>query len=230
MIDLNKIVNETLKNIEKEGFVEKVVEKRLKETMESVIDDTFRSYSDFGKNLKEYVGQNLNVNLSNLGLEGYNTLVLAAVKEELDKTITMQGIEKIKQTAEEMLSSVKDEYTLSELIEKVKEGFCKEEYEYDEYDKITLFIEDGSSGYKHIYLNEEEEDRKYSCDYQIDINKEGKPYSIKLKGDEIDSKKILGGLYGLDKLLFKIYAHGSKIILDQGEDPEDYDTQFREGY
>lgn len=230
MIDLNKIVNDTLVNLEEEKFVEGVVKKRLEKTITDIVDDVFRDYSDFGKNLKAHVEKNLNIDLRNLGIEEYNTLVLKAVKEQLDKTITIQGIDKIKKTTEEMLSNVKDEYTLSELIEKVKGESSKEEYEYDEDDKVTLFIEDGGSGYKHIYLDEEEEDRKYSCDYQINIDNEGKPYSIKLGGNEIDTNKILGGLWGLDKLLFKIYAHGSKIVLDQGEDPEDYDLYYREDY
>ena len=55
-------------------------------------------------------------------------------------------------------------------------------------------------------------------------------YLLKLKGKEIDKNKILGGLYGLDKLLFKIYASGSKIILDQGLDVDDYDIYFRSDY
>ncbi|MBA4509962.1 hypothetical protein H1057_18250, partial [Clostridium sporogenes] len=133
-------------------------------------------------------------------------------------------------TTEEMLSDVKEEYTLSEIIEKLKGEDYREEWEHDEGDKITLIIQNRSSGYKHIYLSENEDEEEYSCDYQIDINKEGKPYSIKLRGDEIDKNKILGGLYGLDKLLFKIYAHGSKIILDCGDDPEEYDIWFREDY
>lgn len=230
MIDINKIVNDSLVKLEEEKFVEGVVQKRLEKTITEIVNDVFREWSDFGKNLKEHIEKNLNIDLSNLGIEGYNTIVLAAIKEQLDKTITVQGIEKIKKTTEEMLSDVKEEYTLSEIIEKLKGEDYRDEWEYDEGDKITLIIENRSSGYKHIYLSEEEEEEEYSCDYQIDINKEGKPYSIKLKGNEIDKNKILGGLYGLDKLLFKIYAHGSKIILDRGDDPEEYDIWFREDY
>lgn len=230
MIDINKIVNDSLIKLEEEKFVEEVVQKRLEKTITEIVDDVFREWSDFGENLKEHIEKNLNIDLSNLGIEGYNTIVLAAIKEQLDKTITVQGIEKIKKTTEEMLSDIKEEYTLSEIIEKLKGEDYRDEWEYDEGDKITLIIENRSSGYKHIYLSENEDEEEYSCDYQIDINKEGKPYSIKLKGDEIDKNKILGGLYGLDELLFKIYAHGSKIILDQGEDPEEYDIWFREDY
>lgn len=230
MIDINKIVNDSLIKLEEEKFVEGVVQKRLEKTITEIVDDVFREWSDFGKNLKEHVEKNLNVNLSNLGIEGYNTLVLAAVKEQLDKIITTQGVEKIKKRTEEMLLDIKDEYTLTEIIEELKSEDYRDEWECDEDDKVALIIENSGNGYKHIYLNEEEKSNKYSYDYQIDLDNDGKPYVIKLKGNEINTKKILGGLYGIDKLLFKIYAHGSRIILDQGDDPEDYDIYYREEY
>lgn len=230
MIDLNKIVNDSLVEMKKEGFVEQVVKNRLEKTITEIVDDVFREWSDFGKNLKTYIEDNLNINLKNLGIEGYNKLVSLAVKEQLDKIITVQGIEKIKETTEEMLIDTKDTYNLSEIIEKLKdeEYKYKDEYDFDENDTISLFIEKSGS-FTHIYIDTEEKDYKYECVYQIDLNEE-KPYSIKLKGNEIDKNKILGGLYGLDRLLFKIYAHGSKIVLDNGTDPEDYDIYYREDY
>ncbi|MEG1256645.1 hypothetical protein [Clostridium sp.] len=225
MIDLNKIVNDTLVQMEEENYVEKVVKSTLEKTIASLVEDVFRSYSDFGKNLKTHIEENLNINFRNLGIEGYNGLVLAAVQEQLDKAITIQGIDKIKESMNDMLKDTKDEYTLTEIIEKLKGGCLKEEYEFDYDEKIELIIEDGGHGYKHIYMDEEEKDGKYECDYQISLDKEGKPYSIKLKGDEINTKKIMGGLYGLDKLLFKIYSSGAKIVLEQGENSEDYEYE-----
>ncbi|WP_415321384.1 hypothetical protein [Clostridium perfringens] len=151
MIDLNKIVNETLVNLEEEKFVEKVVKARLEKTITGIVDDVFREYGDFGKSLKAHIENNLNVNLDRLGIEGYNTLALAAIKEQLDKTITVQGIERLKKSTEEMLSDVKKSYNLSELIETLKNKSTIEEREYD--DKITLFIEkDGSFTYIYIWM------------------------------------------------------------------------------
>ena len=89
MIDLNKIVNDALVEMEGEKFVEGVVKKRLQETITSIVDDIFRSYSDFGKNLKNHIEENLKIDFENLGIEGYNTLVLAVVKEQLDKIVTV---------------------------------------------------------------------------------------------------------------------------------------------
>ena len=231
MIDLNKIVNDTLVNMENEKFVEKVVQETIEKSVKDIVNDVFREYSDFGKNLKKYIEANLNINFDMLGLEGYNGIVLAAVKEQLDKTITIQGVEKIKESMEAILSDVKEEYTLSEIIEKVKtDDPCKELYEYDYDEHVFLIIEKTTSGYIHIYLDNDEDEphSQYMYSYQIDIDNEGKPYSIKIKGDEINTKKIMGGLYGLDELLFKIYSSGAKIKLDQGEDPDCYDLYYNE--
>lgn len=201
MIDLNKIVNETLVNLEKEKFVETVVEKRIKQTIESVIGDIFDSWSSFGKSLKKHI------------------------EERLESTIKVKGLEKIKESIDEMLSDVKSEYTLTEIIEKAKEDTAKEDYERDYDEKVNLIIEKSCYGYIHIYLDNKDEKPygkwDYSCSLALD--KEGKAYSIKLNGKEIDSKKIMDGLYGLDNLLFKIYASGAKIILDQGEEADDYE-------
>ncbi|WP_456010587.1 hypothetical protein [Clostridium butyricum] len=230
MIDLNKVVNDTLSEMENEKFVEKIVKDTLEKSIKSIVDDIFRSYSDFGKKLETYIESNLNIDFNRLGLEGYNGIVLAAVKEQLDKSITVQGVEKIKNSMDEMLSDIKEEYTLSEIVEKVKDDSDKESYEYDYDEHVFLIIDKSSGGYTHIYIDndEDEPDRKYDYSYQIDIDNKGKPYSIKFKGDEINTKQIMGGLYGLDKLLFKIYASGAKIKLDQGDDADDYDLYYNQ--
>lgn len=230
MIDLNKIVNDTLSEMENEKFIEKIVKDTLEKSIKSIVDDIFRSYSDFGKKLETYIESNLNIDFNRLGLEGYNGIVLAAVKEQLDKSITVQGVEKIKNSMDEMLSDIKEEYTLSEIIEKVKDDSDKESYEYDYDEHVFLIIDKSSGGYTHIYIDndEDEPNRKYDYSYQIDIDNKGKPYSIKFKGDEINTKQIMGGLYGLDKLLFKIYASGAKIKLDQGDDADDYDLYYNQ--
>lgn len=230
MIDLNKIVNDAMRDIEKEGFVERVVKERLEKTIGDTVDSIFRTYSDFGKELEKNIEENLNVNLDNLKLPEYNTLVLKTVQEELDKQMYIAGVEKIKENLNELLSDIKPEYTLSELVEACKGEDCKEEWEHDEGDCIALIIDGNEDGYKHIYLDVDENTSKYSCDYQLDLDKDGKVYSVKLKGKELNKDKILGGLYGLDKLLFKIYSSGAKVVMDNAMDPEYYDIYFREDY
>lgn len=228
MINLNKIVNDSMKQIENEGFVEKIVKEKLEETIKDIVSDTFRSWSNFGENLKKHIEENLNVNLEELNIDGYNTLVLAAVQEKLDLATKVQGVEKIKEAMDEMLKDVKNEYKLSELIEELKGEDYRDKYEYDEDDQITLIIEDRYS-FKYIYLDKEASKGKYNCDYRISFYKD-KIYSLEIKDKEITKNNIMAGFHGLGNTLFKIYASGAKIVLDCGDDPEDYELYYREDY
>lgn len=226
MIDLNKIINESLAKIEAEGYVQVVVEKRIKETIESVVTDCLRSYSDFGKNLKKEVESKLNINLKELDFSGYNLLVLNAVKEKLDQVIHLQGIEKVKDAMDKMLADVKPEYTLSEIIESLRtyEKYSSHDYE----DRMTLFIvhSDTSDDYIDIYLDSDKKDRKFSCDYQIRTKDGGIVWNVNIGGRELNKNNEFGALFGPAELLFKIYATGAKIILDQGEDEDDYNLSY----
>lgn len=230
MIDLNKIINEKIIEIEKNGFVEKTIEDNLKKCLESVISDVFSYSGPIRDGIKNHIKENLNVNLDDLNIPQYNTLVVQAVNKKVKEMIEIQGINKLNECMDKMLMNVKEEYTLSEIIEQLKEEDCNEKYEYSEDDYLTLIIDETGYGYKHIYLDLEPDKSKYSCDYEIDINKEGKIYSTKLGGIDITKNLKIGSLYGLNEMIFKIYSSGAKIILDQGMDSDDYDTYLGEDY
>jgi len=224
LIDLNKAINDSLAKIESENYVQEVVEKKIKKTLESIINDCLSAYGNFGKNLKAEIEANLNINLKELDIPGYNLLVLNAVKEKLNQVITVQGIEKINEAMDKMLADVKPEYTLSEVIEALREHekSCK-----DSGDRMTLFIEESSSskGYVDVYLDDDKQNHKYSCDYQIRIDPNGTVWNVKMDGRELDKNKEFGVLFGVEELLFKIYATGAKLIIDK-DDVDDYDLDY----
>lgn len=223
MIDLNKIINDSLTKIEAEGYVQQVVESKVKETLKSVINDCLNSWSDFGKNLKEEIKANLKINLNQLDIAEYNVLVLNAVKEKLDEVVTVQGIEKIKEGMDKMLTNIKPEYTLSEIIEAIKD----EERDYrNSEDSITLFIEESYSIIR-IYLNDQEESHKHNCKYNIWIHEKDKTACrVQVSDRRFDKNSELRALFGVEKLLFKIYATGAKVVLDQGVNPDNYNLNY----
>lgn len=225
MIDLNKMINDSLKNLEEEKFVEKIIKEEIQSTLKNIIDNAFSSYSKFGKQLKEKVEESLKVDFSGLGLICYNELILSTIKTELNNLIQIQGVEKMKESVSGLLSEVKSEYNLSELIQELKERDYRD-HDYD--DKITLIIDnDDRYGSCVIYIDKDEDIDKYKCNYRISMDKEGKSYSIRVKDSEINAHYlIMKGLYGLDSLLLKIYASGAKIKLDEGNDPEEYEIYY----
>lgn len=221
-MDLNKLVNDSLAKIEQEGFVQKVVEKQLKNTVESIVDDLFRSYSDFGKNLKKEVESQLNINLKELKLSGYNVLVLNTVKEKLDEALHLQGVEKMQDALNEIFNNTKKEYKLSEIINEFKQDVLSDDSDY-EGNEISFHIEKWSLGF-HITFDKDSGKGRYCCDYQISIDSDGKITRADIDGKKFDNKVIMGGLYGFDETLFKIYASGAKVIID------DNDVDIEYGY
>jgi DNA-binding transcriptional ArsR family regulator len=215
MMDLNKMVNDSLAKIEAEGYVEKVVEKRLKETIASIVDDLFRSYSDFGKELEKEVKAYLSVDLKKLNLTGYNVMVLNAVQEELDKVVHIQGVEKIKESLVKLLSNPPKEYKLSELIDEFKRDVLSDDSDYEGREISFHFKRE----YGSIYISFDRDDDKseYRCQYRIWVEEDGSITTITINDKKFDNKVIMGGLWGFDKTLFKIYTSGTKIIMDDGD-------------
>jgi hypothetical protein len=223
ILDLNVLVNNSLKKISEGGKVQEIIDKRLENTVESIINDLLNDWSDFGKALKEEVKKKLVINLGELDIATYNTLVLNAVKEKLDKVITIQGVEKIKESMDKMLADVKPEYRLSEIIEELRES---EKGSHDYGDRMTLIIEASDRKYINIYLDDDEEENQYRCKYMIRLKEDGIVWNIKSDDRDFSKNNELGALFGIEELLFKIYATGAKIVLDEGEDSDDYNLDY----
>ena len=213
-MDLNKLVNQGLADIETEGFVKQAVNKHLKKTIESIIGDIFCSYSTFGKKLKAEITNQLNVNLEELKLAGYNTMVLNTVKEKLDEVIHIQGIEKIKESLDALLDNVKPEYRLSELIEEMK-GKVNEYGDYNDRE-ISFHIRPDRSILTFINFDEEPGKQDYQCKYKIWVNSDtGVIAGAEIGDQKFDNRVIMGGLRGFEETLFKLYAAKPKLIIDE---------------
>lgn len=221
-MDLNKMVNEALANIEASGFVEKKVQERLEQTIESIVDDLFRSYSDFGKELKNKVAQELQINLDELKLQNYNVLVLKAVTEKINQTVRLRGIEKLKEELDDMLTIKCQDVNLSELIEKFKE----EELEFDDDlrgQEISFHV-DRKYNWTYVSFDKKPNKGEYQCEYRLVVKEDGTIFSVKMDDKELSKGVIMGALRGIERELFKLYASGSKLIIDE----DDVDTYYGE--
>jgi hypothetical protein len=224
MQELQQAVANAFANVVAAGTIEKAIEEKLSKTITSIIDDELRSYSDFGKSLHEHVKASMAVDFSNLGLPGYNDLILKIVRRQVEAQVNATIAAQIEPQLTELLSPAPAEITLTQLIAE----FIKDRSDYhgcscDSPDQITLIVEGSESvdGYHHIYLDEEEGKSKYSCAIQIATNKESEVYSLKI--DDRDPKKALfvGPLYNFERRVFQMYAAGTKLIVDGNEDSID---------
>ncbi|MCC0701495.1 hypothetical protein IC213_00275 [Clostridioides sp. ES-S-0049-02] len=231
-MDLNKIMNDALAELEESGFVEETVKNQLEETIKRVVNEVFGNWGDFSKKIEKHLSENININLDKLDIQKYNVLVATAIKEKVDTTMKEQGIEHLKRNLDNMLVGIEKEYKMSELLEELKEDkYNLDEYSGDE-DCITFILESSSNSEwaRWIDFDECPNISRNNCEYSILLRNNGTIASFRYQNREISSKDIMNGFGNFGDLLFKIYAHNSKIILDCGNDVDDYDLTNGEDY
>lgn len=227
-MDLNKLVTQSIEKMSENGEVQKIIENKVAKTIESIVDDVFGSWSNFSKSLKKEIEDQIQINLKELDIPSYNTFIMAAVKEKLNDSIAEQGVTRINETIDELLSNVKDEYKLSDLVKELAEEFEDiDELGYEDYHEMSMHI-DQPYGLKYIYLDAESDKKKYDCKYRICVSpeKENEINSIEIRDDKygstrtinsFDARAIMRGFYGLEETLFKMYARKSKLIIDEDQ-------------
>ncbi|PHD85514.1 hypothetical protein [Bacillus toyonensis] len=228
-MDLNLMINDSLAKLKDEGYVEKIVKAQLEETIKNVIDRSLRSYSDFGEMLEKQVKEQLQINLSELDIPSYNHFIVSTIQEHFNAVLHEQGVNRMKEQLDELLLHSKEEYKLSELMkELVKEIEDLDEMGYEDYHEMSMHIEEGYLTY--VYFDAESDKDKYDCKYQVCVNKKSNvvesikireknrysSYSTKeVKEKTFDTKTIMGGFYGMEQTLFKMYARKAKLIIDE---------------
>lgn len=223
-MDLNKMVMESLAKMESEGKVQEIVDKHVQTTVNDVIKDLFGNWSDFSKGLKDKAKEELRINFDDLNLKTYNHLILQSIKDKLDDGITNQGVAQLKGQIEGLLSDTKREYKLSQLVEEMAAEYDDAtELGYEEHHEMTLHV-DQPYGSWWIGLDPKNDISEYNCKYRLHVSEEGRLYSVEIQEDRsgkkrsienFDLKAVTKGLHGLEETLFKIYASGAKLIIDE---------------
>lgn len=230
MLDLNKIMNDSLAKIEEEKFLEEAFEKHIKKCLDEVVGDLFRWNGPLKKQIEEEVQNKLQLNLERLDVASYSKLISGIVASKLDEVIHIQGVEKVKAEMDEMLKKCKETYTLSEIIDELKKearGY-REDYEIEEDEKVSLDIDDRGS-LVFIKFDEKDDQASYCCKYSLTLRtKDNSIHSVEVYGESLDKRLQLGGCDNLTTLLFIMYANGAKVELDQGTDPDDYELYLAE--
>lgn len=220
-MDLNKIVNDTMQRLTEEGYVQERVEHHLKKTIDKVLDDTIDRWSKFGKALKEQVQEQMQFNLDKLNIPSYNHVIMNTIKDELERNIHNEGAAAIQAQIQEILGTAKTEYKLSDLVEAmVKQDIDDlDDLGYEEYKEVTVIVEK-KYGTTYIYMDPEEDKTWHYCKYKIALNKDNTVWYVEIGDKKFDNKVIMGGLYGLDADLFKMWTRKATIVID------DYETSF----
>lgn len=233
-MDLNKIVNEQFASIVGNGYIEELVKKQLESTVESIVADLLRGYSDFGKEMKETIKSKLNINFRELDIPEYNTLVVDTLKEHINGIMNGEALKDVMSKVDTLLVGDMKETKVSDIAIKFKETY-QEEANDEGWEEFTCIVKksDGSlNDYFYIYLDKEDDKDIYSCQYRIRVNKDGiwnaSSNSSNSRHDKNDWE--IGILDSFKEYIYSLYAHGTKIINDDDDIETYYDENDEEEY
>ena len=222
MLDLNAIVQDTISNMDHEGTIKDLIEKKVSSTIESVIEASFREYSDFGKGLKEYVEESLNIDFNRLGIEGYHDHILKIIGGVIDAKLKGDSERKLKETLDQIIVEAPKQIKLSEIISMMKEQYTEDASDADNrWENMTCIVQDRNDAFfMYISLDSHPDKSKHSCAFRIGLHKNRSKdnvwevFTISIDGKSMRDTMFAGPFYQTEKLLYQIHCFNSEFIVD----------------
>jgi hypothetical protein len=214
MSDLRELVISAFDKIVEDGLVEKIIQEKIKKTIESILEDLLRDWSSFGKGLKVTLEEKLKIDFRHLNIPEYNLLLSNAIEKMVVENVENESMKFIEGNIKKLLAIEEKEVNLSEFIQEFKKEFADDARDED-WSEITVIVKGGSTDYRHIYLDQETDKEYYECRTQIDIDDKGFIYSMKFNDKNLAKQFRIGNIYGFESKLFRMYAQKTKIIIDK---------------
>lgn len=210
-MDFEKLVNDEVKKLFSSGKIELMIEKKLEETVKSIVTNCLEGYSDFGKALKEKVVEGLDLKNLKIDLPSYGKTMCNIAQDLVEKTMLAETKEKIEENMKKIFNPLeKKEWKLSEIVKKFIEDI---RIDGDE-GEVTLIVEEKEDGaFKRIYLDEDEHKDKYECAYEIALHK-GRVFHSKIKDVYVKNMKVVP-FFDFDLFLFQLNACEAIIEIDE---------------
>lgn len=221
MKELSNVIAAAFDNIVASGAIEKAIEEKLQETIVSAVNDQLKSYSDFGKAIKEKVAQVVNVNMEHMDLPSYGDLVMKILRRQLDAHMQGEFAQRLEADMAALLETAPAEITLESIIEKFIDAYKEDRAGED----FTLRIENDGGSFTYIGLDKEPNQSEYECDFRIGVH-QGEVFNLRLNGDDVQKKMFVGPLRGFEKLLFQMYTAKTKLVIPDDADASDYTRSF----
>lgn len=230
-IDFNKLFGDKIAELEKEGFIEKLIAENVESTIKKAISEAFSSYKVHRK-IEEKFEKEIDKSLDFLDLKGYNQFMVDKMNALLQTAKDVDLSNKVKTMMEKFLEPEAAELKFSKLMEEYREMLMEDEqYEYG--DCFKVHIDDSFDLTTRIYVDEKQDSysskNHYSYKYYIKIDTKTKQIE-QLKIDGVDQKGLLrfGFMDNFEGKLVRAYFNKTKIDIDCTEG--DIDTSLYEEY
>lgn len=210
-IDLQAIVAKTMAP----ENIAPVLEAAITKAFKSAVDDATGYRSEFSEKLKTQLKEALPHGLAIDEVAKFqfilNQVVNSAVHDANSETIRVAMAKAVGSVMPDVPARIK----LSELVEKAREGFHKEQHEafYAKFEPSEY----GGGGHLSLHGNEDCRSH-YSADVRLAFNEAGEVYTLKMRGAEVTPGKLPDAISRFDGILLSLYVGRSTIEIDIDED------------
>jgi len=197
-----------------------MVAQKVTKMVDDILNDVFRSYSDVGKEIKEKIEKQLNVNLQEYDLVDYNHFVAKAINERLIGIINEGSIKPIMQLVEGTVGFLeKKTIKLSEIHQMFIDS-SMEENDQDSEGEISFYAtKNHEHGWTTISVDTDGNVNEGDCALEFLINENrGSIFCFRTKshwskkGNLTPSK--VTQLSNLEHKIFRLYSAQVKVEID----------------
>lgn len=231
--DFRGVMVAKIKNMAEEGFFQVALEKAVEEATAKAIENLFGRWGDFGKQIEAGLKSQIGIDLSQIGIEGYNETVCKIVKRQIEKHQMGPVQAELEKTMAAIFAAPPAQFTVAELVESFYEHL-REDYHEKKGDRPTVILTAGvrdedspkDGDYWHLYMDAKEGTSKYSCKYQMAFDKDGKAYSVKIGDIKVERTLFMGNFYNFERNLFQIYTSKVPVLIGDfdADDLPSYDS------
>lgn len=201
-----------------------LVDKAIAEALKAAISDATSYSSDFRKVLNEQLKTAMPHGLRIDEVAKFQLMANQAVSEAVQgaNAATIQAA--IAKGLQDVVPEVPASVKLSELLEKARSGFGREEHE-GFFARMVVT----SYGYAHIYLDGDENCReKYRAKNSLAVSDDGNVYAMRLDGQQLQPTCMPVVVGTWEGLLLALYVGRTKLEIDLDADGVEYAAQAKE--
>lgn len=202
----------------------------VEKLMDDVISDMLRGYGDVGKALREKIALELGPSLHHLDFSQYREALLGRVYDRVQRAWDERIATGIQESMDELLKEPPKVVKMSELATTMMQEAMEYAGELPDESCTAEFNDEGKFGM--LFLDPKSGNDNYSAAYRVHVccmNDERDENGLKLweaiavhmpDGEEFNArsnrnKRFLGRLNGMEKLMFHLWANGTKLVVDE---------------
>jgi hypothetical protein len=112
MKELQAIMNAKILEMAEAGTIQKSIETKVEQAIESAINDQFKSYGNVSKQIENLLNEKLKIDASNIDIPTYNEVLGMAVKQKINKYFESKAASRMMKTMDKLFAPLPEEMPL----------------------------------------------------------------------------------------------------------------------